>query len=448
LGSAYVNWSKYEEAGAHLERGLALANHSLPASAIRGTFALLMQVIRQIWMRLRISPSGAVNDKDRNTLLELTRAYEGLMEIYYITDKPVPCLYSVFRGLNLCEAAGASPELARCYSSTAAVLGFMAMRKYANAYFQRAALAAEQAADPTAQAWVSMTKGVYFAGLGERDAARENLLHSIEIYDRLGDSRRADDARANLAASCYLHSGFAESLQLAERIYKTSLVRRDLRAQAEATRWRAYNLIALGRLNEGQAAIAELDALRSSTLKLGGFHRKQDVATLSGLLQLYRGDRDGALQSAMNALELMRSQSDSFEFLLERTGIAEVLLTTWEVSGSPNSALRSAAAKAVKGIGKYSRIFPIGKPANLLYGGRLKRLQGNNSKALEMWQQCLGMAGSLDMPFYEGLAGFALASHLPESDPEREAHLTAAKEVFERLGAACHASQINNLANS
>lgn len=432
LGSAYVSWSKYDEAREHLEQGLKLAGHPMPRSMVRGVIALLAEAARQV--RIRFSrPGRAMGDDERRAQLELTRAYEGLMEIYYLTDKPVLCLYSVLRGLNLAEPAGSSPELARCYSSTAALLGFMSFAGWANAYFARALTTGEQAADSSAQAWVFMAKGVYLAGLGQRAAAGENLQQSIEIYDRLGDARHGDDARANLTATCYLHGEFANSLELANRIYRSALVRRDTRVQAECVRWRAYNLFALGRFSEVPGAIDELDSLRSSTVKLGGYHRKQDVATLTALLRLNDGDHKQALEKAQLALELMRTVSDAFEFLLEHAALAEVCLTVYESAPNTKEAAE-AASGAVKALTKYARMFPVGKPAQLLYTGQLMSLRGKAEKAQTAWRKCLQTAESLAMPLYQGLAHYQIGRHLPASDPTRQEHLSAAQQLVTGVG--------------
>jgi tetratricopeptide (TPR) repeat protein len=420
----------------------------MPGSTMKGIFGLLAQVMRQVMMRLREKPAQPLEPDQRSKLLELTRAYEGLMEAYYITDKPVPCLYSVFCGLNLADAAGASPELARCYSSTAALLGFMGMRKWTDAYFRRAADTAQQADDASAQAWVRMTQGVYASGLGKWDLARQQYLSSIETYDRLGDSRHGDDARANLAASSYLRGDFEQSLQLAERIYASALVRRDSRVQAEAVRWRAYNLVAIGRFRELENVIAELDSLRSSTLKLGGFHRKQDVSTLTALWHLSRGDKSAAFETARVALNDMKGVSDSFEFLLERAGIAEVCLHVGESDGQASRVVRQASADAVKGVAKHARVFPIGKPAHLLYQAWLFSLNGKGTKAQELWRQSLNAAEMLAMPFYEALAHYQIARHLPAQDPAREGHLRSALEMFQRLGTLAWLSAVKQVGDA
>jgi tetratricopeptide (TPR) repeat protein len=363
----------------------------------------------------------------------MARAYEGLMEIYFITDRPVPCLYSVFRSLNYAERAGASPELARCYSSTAALVGFLRMRKVANLYFSLAADVARRTVDPAAEAWVAMALGFYLTGVGNQAGAREQLLRSMDINGRLGDSTHRDVAAATLAGSCYLHSDFTASQELAERVYSSALLRRDVRTQAEGVRWRAYNLIALNRLKEAQSAVVELDTLRSSTMNLGGAHRKQDVATLNGLLNLKRGSYQTALEHAQDAMRKISGVKEVFDFLLERAGIAEIYLTLWECDQLPTRQLQSEAATAVKAVGKYASIFPVGRPAALFWMGRLLWLRGSYNKALKYWRQSCSAAESLHIPLYEALAHHELGRHLPEDDPSRESHLSRARTILESL---------------
>ena len=115
----------------------------------------------------------------REEFLEFARAYEALTEIYYLVDKPAHCLYAVFRSLNLAEEAGLSPELARCYSSTGALLGFLSLHKSAQAYCRRATEVAEQVDDAAAHAWVGIAKGLYWAGVGEWQKAEKALAKNI-----------------------------------------------------------------------------------------------------------------------------------------------------------------------------------------------------------------------------------------------------------------------------
>jgi hypothetical protein len=223
-------------------------------------------------------------------------------------------------------------------------------------------------------------------------------------------------------------------MELAAHVYSSALLRRDGRIRAEALRWRVYNLLVLGRLEETQTAITELDQLRSNTMNLGGIFKKQDVLTQSGLLYLRRRNYSAALEAASAALRETQSLSDSPELLVERAGIAEVFLGCWDSGGVDRTDVEAKAAAAVKGLGRYAARFPIGKPAFLYFEGRLLALRGFDARALKSWEQTCATAASLDTAMYEALAHREIGRLLPAEDPLRQSHLDRARVLFEKLG--------------
>jgi len=116
-------------------------------------------------MPRRLRPSSAEARRER--LLEFSRTFEALTEIYFVQDEPLRCLHAVFRSLNLAEAAGPSPELAWGYSSVASLLGFMTMHRVAGFYFDLSARVSQGIADPASNAWVALGRAVYLTGLGQ-----------------------------------------------------------------------------------------------------------------------------------------------------------------------------------------------------------------------------------------------------------------------------------------
>ena len=291
LGKAYVNWSKYVEGRAHLERGLSLQRQKVPRHAAGTTVALLKEVAVQVAHRLipsRIRPSSAVARRER--LLEFSRTFEALTEIYFVQDEPLRCLHAVFRALNLAEAAGPSPELAWGYSSVASLLGFMTMHRVAEFYFDLSARVSQNIADPASNAWVALGRAVYLTGLGQWDVAATLLEQSIAVSDSIGNRRRGDDARIIQTLVQLYQAKFSESLRSAELLYKSAKDRLDIRIQAEALYGKAWSLLSLGRAQELPACIQELDLLRSAQMKIGGWHRKQDVYSLYALLEASNGE--------------------------------------------------------------------------------------------------------------------------------------------------------------
>ena len=68
-------------------------------------------------------------------------------------------------------------------------------------------------------------------------------------------------------------------MQEAEELYASVLKRDDRRLQAEALRWKAYGLLALGKTETLPNCLAELDRLRSNE-KNGGILNLADVHAL------------------------------------------------------------------------------------------------------------------------------------------------------------------------
>jgi len=452
LGKAYTNSSRYAEAREHIEQGLALNGRKVPGSTAGATAALLGQVGKQFLHRKMPGRYLARNAAHSDEILEFARAYEALTEIYYLLDRPAHCLYAVFRSLNLAEEVQTSPELARCYSSTGALLGFLTMHKSAEAYLGRATDVAARVQNAAAHAWVELAKGVYWSGIGNWRKAEAALRESISVHDRMGDHRHGDDGRSSMAAVRYFQGDFAGTLEWSERVRASAEPRRDLRTLAEAARMRSYALLALDRLNEAAETLPGLLSLREALAGAGGTHRKEYVQAPYGRLHFLRHDSAAAREATDTAsAALARQSNSSYDFLAERSIVAQTYLQLLEAATAPTEKngsqedLIAAATKACKALSSYARVFPIGRPSAARYAGQLAWLKGRTRAAQKLWQKSLRAARSLNMRYDEALATVEIARHLPPEDASREGHLQLARTIFQELGASADMAQLEKL---
>jgi len=428
LGKAYVNWSKYIEARTHLERGLRLQGQTIP-SGPAGTAGKLIAQVGEQWLHRKFPRKYVgLGREQRESLLKFARTFEALTEIYYLQDMSLPCLLAVFRSLNLAELAGSSPELARGYSSAGSLVGFMTLHKAAKSYFELAEKISAEIQDPASRAWVSLARAMYLAGVGQWDLASGLLVDAMTIDDRLGDRRRGDDCRIVLGVLEHLRGNFRRSLEIAASLYESAGERLDARCQAEALRIRAYNLVVLNCVDELRDCVEELDSLRTAQVKFGGTHQKQDVHALRAILSLADGKRDAARAAADNSAKALAATSNNFfDYLLERSAIADVYLTLCETSS--NTALRQAAHRAIKGLHAYCRVFSIGRTLAALHAGNLLWIEGKRDRATASCRKALQHAEELGSSYYQGLAHAALAA---QGDRE---HLREAHSLLERVSA-------------
>ena len=184
------------------------------------------------------------------------------------------------------------------------------------------------------------------------------------------------------------------------------------------------------------ACLAELETALGDGSEIVDEAMKIGVQGLRAAAHLRQGAHDRALQAAAQTMDLAaKSMPSSYGVLSGYANPAEVYLTLWE-AGHPQPDLDKLARKACKLARGFARVFPIGRPRALLWGGLYEWLTGNTARAHKAWQESLVAARSLEMPYDEGLAHYEIGRHAEIGDPARDEHLTRACEDFERLDAA------------
>jgi len=439
-GAAYTSNTNYRDGRLHLEAGLAFLGEQVPRTTSAQVGGLLKQLLRQIGHRFWPSRYIGRNKDQAEWLLERSRAYESLAEIYYFANEILLSLYAVLRSLNSAELAGPSPQLARAYAPFGAVLGFIPIHPLAEAYCKRALDGVEQSDSLSAKAWVFLTTGLYFAGVGQWQKTRQLFEGSIEISARLGDRRRRDDANSNLAAIKYLCGEFATCLKNSDDLYATAGQRGDAGLQTWALRNKTYCLFPFDQAPEALECLTQIQSLMNDK-KVVDEALKIDLPGLFALAYVRQKQFDEALKHAETALKLIMTATPSLYVSLPGyVGVAEAYLTLWEQSQSAPQAnldpvaLKKSAAQACQGVQKFAGIFSIGQPRALLLQGRYEWLNHNRDKARKLWRQSLVAAQKLNMPYDIALAQYEVGRSSP-AGADRQRYLAEAQNSLTQLGA-------------
>lgn len=444
LGEAYVNWVKFSEGRAHLEQGLALLNQPLPAGQVNLITGLVGQVLQQALHRLWPARFVGRQAAESDILLEAARAYEGLTAVYYFANETVPSLYAAFRSLNLAEAAGPSPELARGYASVGVIIGFVPLHRLAETYCRRALEMTQRIHDLPARAWVALLTGVYYAGVGDWENAHDLLEQVIDISERLGDRGRRDDGLGNLAMIEYFQGCFAQCAKMFDELSTSSKRRNDPHNQAWALRGQVYSLLPRGEFDQALQQLEALETLLNENPHVIDEALYIDLHGLKALVHLRRAEPDLALVEAEKTSNLIAKTSPtSFLSLPGYAGAAETYLSLWEseLHSNRQTLKRSDVQRACQALRGYARVFPIGQPRAYLWQGVFEWLSGRPHKAQKWWNQSLEVAKKLDLPYSEGLTHLEMGRRLPLADPARPRHLVRAYRIFARSGAVYELKQ-------
>ncbi len=312
--------------------------------------------------------------------------------------------------LNESEGAGDSPELAIGYSSLAPVSGIVSLHSLARAYRQRALVVAAKANDPYATARVLQNTGLYNLGIGNWDDALQALDESAAIFNKLGYSRRAD-----------------ESMGLGGNI-------NFYRGQFEASAERYFIAIA----NARQRSDKHLEML---SLSAAG----QNLVRL-----LYMGQPEQADEIAAKTIDIVRTAPIAVVYrCASYWEIVQVYMELSEHSGTETperqAYLKQQVAYACQGLHKFSRVFPIGLPRELMYSGTRSWLDGEKDKAYQTWKKSLDEAIQRKMPYDQGMIHFEIGRHLEAGDPTRKVHLDRALEIFGELKAGADLARVRAL---
>jgi len=364
--------------------------------------------------------------------LDTARVYERQGEIYYYSSDVAITLNAGLRTLNLAEAAGDSPELARAYGNMCIAASLAPWPALAETYSRHAQAVVERVDDLPSRLWVVFVSNLYTVSRGEWEKAQQAFEEAVAIADRLGDRRRWESFNAALAAEVYRLGQFARGVKIWADVTASAHERNDVQYQAWGLGGEAESLLRLGRADE---AVAALD--KALPFLAASMDRSQEIIHYGVLAVGYlrQGKLELAGEAARRSAKLIAQLSPTGYALIDGyAGTTEVCLALWEANADP--AWAKLSRQSCRALHGYARIFPIGQPSAWLWQGVCDWLSGHTAQAHRSWQKSLEAAQRLRMLYDEGLAHYQIGRHLKTSDPPRGKHLDRASEIFAQLEAA------------
>jgi len=434
-GEACVNLSDYVDGRRYIEAGLSRFGQPVPSTTSEQVTSVLVQIIRQFMHRKMPGRYIGRSLENKDNLLVLARAYERLSEATYFLGETLVPVYSAFRGLNLSEGAGPSPETARSSAAVGALLGFIPMHSVARGYLNRAQAMAYEFDHLESREFVSMTSSYYYCGVGDWEKVEKQAGQVLELADHLGDKRRWQDVTSHITSMHYFQGAFASSAELADELHKTASHRRDHRFMALALQDLTHHALYLGRLDDATQYLSTLQTLIGEGSEVSVIPLRMELLGMTALVHLQQGQIDQAVKKAQQSLDLTVKANPSFYAAITGyTAPAEVYLTLWE--DQPNNAEFSRQSKlAIQTLKKYARVFPVGQPRLLRYQGWFHWLAGKKNRAQKAWQTGLYLAEQLNMQYDQGMVHYEIARHLPANEPARFEHVSQAMNLFTEVHA-------------
>jgi tetratricopeptide (TPR) repeat protein len=430
LAEAHLGFGSTGEGRMHLGRALELLGTPLPATPRQLVGSLLRQLSLQAVHRL--FPNQAVGGGRRSSEegLEASRTYMRLTEVFWFANDVPALVHASLQALNWAERGGPSPELARAYSIMCLAAGSVPIHPLARAY----ALRAEQTARRAGQLWplgyVRFITCVYKIGAARWAELDEALAEAKALLEQVGDRRALGDALTVQAMSSLYRGQFQPASAGFDDVHQRGRRDENVQHQVWGLLGKAECELRVGRLDRAvgllEAALALLADHPDQAERLRAYG-------LLAVVRLRQGNAEAARQAAGTAARLIATfRAPTAHYLLEGyAGVAEVYLSLWE-AGQDSSDTSRAARQACRDLRGFARIFPIGKPRARLWQGRLARLSGRAERAQAAWRASLAAAERLGMPFEAALAHTELGRH-GDGIPQGHLYLQQAQTLLREL---------------
>lgn len=436
MGVAHYFLGDLQKSRLHLENAVALLDRPVPAgkaAVLRGVLAAASkQALHRLFPRSYLGRMNA----DRATFDEAAECYRTLGQIYYLDGEPAPRLvYVTVRGVNMGEAAGASPALARNLSNMGTLCGFSGMQGWADWYAKRAIEMAEQEGQYAAAAYVWSINSLTEAQRGNWKAAKAANAEALRRVQELGDYNVEAEIWVIRATVNICEGDFAAAPEAWQRA--RALAERNGNAQILC--WSLLDEVdtLLGRGDTVNAARVLESAIAVPTAASDGSSNidKQRAIAVTRLRQARYAE---AVEAANVVVEMVTRQPPTGYHWVDFCASAVevylgVLETGDEYARERRRELERRADRGCKALARLSRVFGNVRPRSWLLRGLLHQQRNQLAQALKAFHMAESIAVEMDMPFERARALLEIGRR--GDDAMRVSRLSTATEIFNQLGA-------------
>jgi tetratricopeptide (TPR) repeat protein len=432
VGEAYLGLNNRAASREHLSQAASLLGWPMPRSGVGLNLGLAGQVLLQAYLRL--VPVSTVGDRQKlDTVAEGVHTFELLQDACRSTGDVRLALYAMLRSLNLCERSDSHSARAKSYGLAQVLVGSIPLRRLAEKYGQLAWRETESSNDLNAHSFVLVMSSVYHWTIGNWERAVSEGEEALRMADQIGFRRRQGEAMLCMLSGHFEPGWFRRAEQLAvglERLCK----KKD-----ERFRMWALTVLVQVRLRQGDlegAAERAKELERFLRTDLDPIDRIIARAPLA-LVCLRQGDDATAQELADGALACVKQvPSAAFELLgtlcLLQEIYFELIRKAIANAASDRGALEESLHYLFKRARGFARAVPIITPTLYYWRGRYEWARGRRSSARRLWQQSLGAAQALEMPYPEARARLTIAEHCEDAAAAGR-HRSQALAILENL---------------
>lgn len=406
LGEAEMSTGAIRESRRSLEAALAGLGEPIPSGPAGVVGRVLLETGTQ-GLRRFVPRTGDLDPRRVERRVLTAKVLRDLQPVYYIGNELPRMLHATLRATNLAESAPGHPlaEAIRAegYAASALVASALGAEPVANAYRERALATGDALGDPSVRGQVRLLLALHSLGIGACRRAHEEAGRARELFVEASQRRRYEIARGTEGWALLVLGRYDEALHVWNDVRVSAMQRGDRQSLAIAHAGLAEALLSSGREGDvTRARTALASALEHLSLEQDRMFELH-VLGLSGVAHARSGDVDEALVAFERAIMAMEATVPLSGYSVSAYARpAEGLLDLVERRRVPPR--HPLVTRAVLGLERFARSFPVGRPPALRARGRLLRAQGDERAAKKAFVKSLGVARQLSLPLDEALA--------------------------------------------
>jgi tRNA A-37 threonylcarbamoyl transferase component Bud32/tetratricopeptide (TPR) repeat protein len=430
LAESHFRLGDLDACRAHAIRAIRYCGTDVPDEGVKWTVGIAGQAMRrllQVLLRYRSDDAMAAG-----VAAEMVRVQARLAEAYFFSLESRPFLWVTLVMANQCGPFPPAPELSKTYMVMTLAACAVPVHRLAGAWARRAVEIAERVCSRADLAYLLTRINNYRFGRCEWAVADREIERAAQLAEEVGDRRVWEEARSMQGMSALFQGRFDDGVAAWSEARRSCERSGNLQIGCWAMMGQADNLVRLGR--DGEAARLYRLALEQFGERAHASERIWAFGMLA-LASLRAGRESEALEAAGRALQVLStSRPVAYWTQYGTAATAEVFLTVAErraADGDPASVeLIAKARRACAAVDAFARVFRLGQPFALLWGGLYDWLSSRRRRAMKRWQRCVDLAAALETPYEQARAHLEIARHLPADAAERATHLEQATTLF------------------
>jgi class 3 adenylate cyclase/tetratricopeptide (TPR) repeat protein len=433
IGTAHYFLGDFQRSRACLAKSVARLARPFPSTRVGVVTGLARAAGVQVTHLVRPSRYWERRPADKALIAEALECYKAIGQIGYLSGEPTAVLlYGTLAALNLGEAAGPSPDLARILIHAATASSFVGLERQADRYAARAIAMVDAGAQREAGAYVWNVWAIIGSHRGHWARAEAANTTALERLGEVGDFNL--EAEIWLTRSMiYIASGAFGSADSAWQRHRELAERKGNRQNL------CWSLLDEAQARVGRDEIEGADQALASALDIptapddGSSAIEKHYAT--ALVRAAQGRYREAVEAADAIVAINAAKPPAafhyVHFCAEAIG---VYFDALEAGEGDRAALLRRTERGCRLVRRAARSFGSVRSRRWLLQGKLDWEADRPERARRAWRRAEATAVSIDAQYELARARYEIARH-GGAGAEQQAYLGDAAATLERLGA-------------